>query len=115
MSIDGGVLTKEYDHTQAGAPRVVIETTEPAPFDPGQMAQGVHVGAGNGVYIYLNRADQTALAAGSATTMGIIICGLPGINVVACGGVAGALVAAASYVASYGICSDEMEVHSEDS
>lgn len=111
VSTDGGVLTKEYDVTQAGSPRVVIETTEPAPLDPGQIAPRLHVGVGNGVYIYLNRADQTALAAGSATSMGIIICGLPGINVVACGGVAGALVAAASYVASYGICPNEMEVH----
>lgn len=58
--------------------------------------------------VYLNRADQGALAAGGAVALGALICvlGTPAVCVVA--GVA--LAVAASYIGSYGFCPNLLQV-----
>ena len=66
------------------------------------------VGVGWTIYIYLNRVDQGAIAAGGATALGVLICASTGA--VSCAVVAGALVTAAAYIAAYGLCPSRMEI-----
>jgi hypothetical protein len=60
--------------------------------------------------LYLNRTDQGALATGGAVALGIAACALPGVNVVGCAAISGALAAAAYYIANNGFCSNELEI-----
>ncbi|WP_157109603.1 hypothetical protein [Rhodococcus sp. WMMA185] len=104
VSTSKGVQTKEYDVTQPGGPRVVIETTEPAPLAPGEIAPKLRAGFGNGIYLYLNHTDQTVLATGGAAALGIAVCAIPGIGQAGCASAVGALAGAAAYIATNGFC-----------
>lgn len=110
-STSDGVLTKRYEIDTPDAPRVVVETTEPAPTPPGTITPYLHVGVGNGFYVYLNRADQNALIGGGAALLGASICGIPGVGQAACAGVGTALAAASGYLMTNGLCSNELEIN----
>lgn len=110
-STSDGVLTKRYEIDTPDAPRVVVETTEPAPTPPGTITPYLHVGVGNGIYVYLNRADQNALLGGGSIALGSAICSIPAVGQAACGGVAAALGAASGYLMTNGICSNELEIN----
>jgi len=68
------------------------------------------VGVGWGVYIYLNRVDQGAVATGGAAGLAVAICAIPAVNVFGCAAVVAVLATAAFYIAAYGFCSARMEI-----
>ncbi|TFI40937.1 hypothetical protein E4P29_22365 [Rhodococcus sp. 1R11] len=88
---------------------MVFETSEPAPTPPGQVQPRLRVGAGYGVYIYLNRTDQNALVYGGAAGLGAAACA--GLGTFGCGAASAALAAGATYIAANGFCDNELEIN----
>ncbi|WP_139277778.1 hypothetical protein [Rhodococcus marinonascens] len=115
VSTGKGVQKKEYDVTQPGGPRVVIETTGPAPLAPGEIAPKLRAGVGSGIYLYLNQTDQKVLATAGAAALGVAVCAIPYIGQAGCASAVGALVGAAAYIAANGICRPgELEINYAD-
>jgi hypothetical protein len=108
-SSDGSTLTKQYAVETPDAPRMVFETSEPAPTPPGQVQPRVRVGVGYGVYIYLNPVEQRALIYGGAAGISAAACA--GLGAIGCGTVTGALTAGAVYLAENGFCANDLEIN----
>lgn len=103
---DGRLLTS-YEVSSPEGLEATVVTNEP---DPNSVQPRIRVGVGWGVYLYLNRVDQGALASGGAAGLSIIACALPGVNIVGCAAVSAGMAAAAYYISQYGFCSNEMEI-----
>jgi hypothetical protein len=108
-SSDGSTVTKQYVVENPEAPRMVFETSEPAPTPPGQVQPRLRVGAGYGVYVYLNRLDQNALIYGGAAGISAAACA--GLGTIGCGTVSAAMAAGAVYLADNGFCDNELEIN----
>jgi hypothetical protein len=102
VTIENGELLKSYDQG-----RVRVDTTEPAPVEPGTIAPRLRVGVGWNIYVYFNRQDQTDLAVGSgAFLVGVIAAANPAAGIIA----GPAVAIAANRVATNGICGNELEL-----
>lgn len=77
----------------------------------GVVSPQFSVGVGWGVYIYLNRIDQGAVATGAAAGLAVAICAIPAVNTFGCAAVAAVLATAAFYIAAYGMCPSRMEIN----
>jgi hypothetical protein len=88
----------------------VPDGVDQMPLIEGQRTSRLSVGLGWTFYVYLNRTDQAALAAGGATSLGILVCAIPGVGIPACAAVAGLLVAGATYIALNGLCPSRLEL-----
>ena len=108
----GGVLTKRYEIDEPGAPRFVIETTEQGTIPPGTVTPYFRVGVGNGIYVYLNNAEQQAVLTGGVNALATAICAVPAVGQAACAATIGALNAAAAYINARGaFCPNELEIN----
>ena len=88
----------------------VPDGVDQMPLIEGQRTSRLSVGLGWTFYVYLNRTDQAALAAGGATSLGILVCAIPGVGIPACAAVAGLLVTGATYIALNGLCPSRLEL-----
>lgn len=105
--VDGRLLTS-FDVESPEGLRATVVTNEA---DPNVPQPRLRAGFGRGVYLYLNRADQNAVANGGAAALSVVACGIPGVNLFSCAAVSGAMVAAATYINSYGLCANELEIN----
>lgn len=64
-----------------------------------------------GPYLDLNRVDQGVVASGGAGGLAVGLCAIPGVGVPLCASATAVLAAAAAYIASNGLCGDEMRIH----
>jgi len=105
VTVSGGIRTFTYT-LPSGSTLVLSEPVGPQP----ELTTDLRVDWCGffSICVYLNRADQAALAAGGAVALGALICivGTPAVCVVA--GIA--LAVAASYIGSYGFCPNELRV-----
>lgn len=105
--VDGRLLTS-FDVESPEGLRAIVVTNEA---DPNVPQPRLRAGFGRGVYLYLNRADQSAAANGGAVALSVVACSIPGVNVLGCAAVSGAMAAAATYVNTYGLCANELEIN----
>jgi hypothetical protein len=76
----------------------------------GLVSPQFSVGAGWGIYIYLNRSDQMVVAAGGAAGLAVLICAATVL--IGCAAATAALAGAATWVAVRGgICPSRLEIH----
>lgn len=104
--VDGRLMT-DYELESDSGLRARVITSEP---DPSAVGPQLRAGVGWGVYLYLNRTDQTALTTGGAAGLAVIACSIPAVNVVGCAAVTAALASAAVYINNNGYCANELEI-----
>ena len=85
------VRTVRTTYTLPSGSVVVVESPRPT---PGTVTPLFSVGAGWGIYIYLNTADQKAVYSGGAAGLAVLICGSTAL--LGCAAAAAALAAAAT-------------------
>lgn len=103
-------LPEDSQVQEFGTGSYVVSVPDERVAEPGAIRPRFSVGVGWTIYIYLNRTDQGAVAAGGAAGLAVLICAVPAVGTAACAGVTAALVAAAYYIAVNGFCPSRMEL-----
>jgi hypothetical protein len=88
----------------------LIQTVQPDASTQYPIVADPSVGFGWGMYIYLNRTDQGALASAGSVGLMIAICAMPAVGWGSCAAVSAGLAGAAYYIAANGFCSGRLEI-----